>query len=190
VAIAGLVVLHFDAERIFRRLTQGEALPALVLSVIAGIVTLALVWRRRYEPARYTAALAVAAIIAGWAVAQNPVFLHGLTVRQAAAGHDTLVAVVVAVLAGAVLLFPALARAKRTISGAASRREAERPTRSCLARCRHRVSDDRPRRLGSRYRRCLLLRIHPRGVSGCAAGRRHRRRGLTPLRRHQPVRRK
>jgi len=52
---------------------------------------------------------AVAAIIAGWAVAQNPVFLHGLTVRQAAAGHDTLVAVVVAVLAGAVLLFPALA---------------------------------------------------------------------------------
>ena len=109
VAIAGLVVLHFDAERIFRRLTQGEALPALVASVIAGIATLALVWRRRYEPARYTAALAVAAIIAGWAVAQNPVFLHGLTVRQAAAGHDTLVAVVVAVLAGAVLLFPALA---------------------------------------------------------------------------------
>jgi cytochrome d ubiquinol oxidase subunit II len=109
VAIAGLVVLHFDAERIFRRLTQGEALPALVVSVAAGIATLVLVGRRRYEPARYTAALAVAATIAGWAVAQNPVFLHGLTIRQAAAGHDTLVAVVVAVLAGALLLFPSLA---------------------------------------------------------------------------------
>jgi cytochrome bd ubiquinol oxidase subunit II len=109
VAIAGLVVLHFDAERIFRRLTQGVALPALVVSVIAGVATLGLVWRRRYEPARYTAALAVAATIAGWAVAQNPVFLQGLTIRQAAAGHDTLVAVVVAILAGALVLFPSLA---------------------------------------------------------------------------------
>jgi cytochrome d ubiquinol oxidase subunit II len=109
VAVAGLVVLHFDAERIFRRLTEGVALPALVVSVIAGVATLGLVWRRRYEPARYTAALAVAATIAGWALAQNPVFLQGLTVRQAAAGHDTLVAVVVVILAGALLLFPSLA---------------------------------------------------------------------------------
>jgi cytochrome d ubiquinol oxidase subunit II len=109
VAIAGIVVLHFDAERIFRRLTEGEGLPALVVSLIAGIATLLLVWHRRYEPARYTAALAVAATIAGWAVAQNPVFLQGLTVRQAAAGRDALVAVVVATLVGALLLFPALA---------------------------------------------------------------------------------
>jgi cytochrome d ubiquinol oxidase subunit II len=109
VAIAGLVVLHFDAERIFRRLTEGVALPALVVSVIAGVATLGLVWQRRYELARYTAAVAVAATIAGWAVAQNPVFLHGLTIRQAAAGHDTLIAVVVAILAGALLLFPSLA---------------------------------------------------------------------------------
>src|SRR5438132_540721 len=81
VAIAGLIVLHFDAERIFRRLTEGAGLPALVVSLIAGIATLLLVWRRRYEPARYTAALAVSATIAGWAVAQHPVVLAGLTVR-------------------------------------------------------------------------------------------------------------
>jgi len=109
VALAALIVLHFDAERIFRRLTQGPGLPALVASVIAGIATLALVWRRRYEPARYLAAVAVAATIAGWALAQNPVFLRGLTIREAAAGHDTLVAVVVAILVGALLLFPSLA---------------------------------------------------------------------------------
>jgi len=140
VAVAGLVVLHFDAERIFRRLTQGAALPALVVSVIAGVSTLALVWRRRYEPARYTAALAVAATIAGWAVAQNPVFLKGLTIRQAAAGHDTLVAVIVAVLAGALLLFPSLALLFRlTLGGelrhgepgsAAPRGGFQRPTRA------------------------------------------------------------
>jgi cytochrome d ubiquinol oxidase subunit II len=109
VAVAGLVVLRFDAERVYHRLTHGAGLPALVVSVLAGIATLVLVWRRRYEPARYTAALAVAATIAGWALAQNPVFLRGLTVREAAAGHDALIALVVAVVAGAVILFPSLA---------------------------------------------------------------------------------
>ena len=117
VATGALIVLHFDAERIFRRLTQGVGLPALVASVIAGIATLALVWRRRYEPARYLAAVAVAATIAGWALAQNPVFLKGLTIREAAAGHDTLVAVVVAVLAGGLLLFPSLALLVRLTLG-------------------------------------------------------------------------
>ena len=109
VAIGALIVLHFDAERIFRRLTQGAGLPALIVSILAGLATLTVVWRRRYEPARYLAAVAVAATIAGWALAQNPVFLQGLTIREAAAGHDTLVAVVVAILVGALLLFPSLA---------------------------------------------------------------------------------
>src|SRR5947209_20492842 len=43
---------------------------------------------RSYEPARYLAGVAVAATIAGWALAQNPVFLHGLTIPQAAAGRS------------------------------------------------------------------------------------------------------
>jgi cytochrome d ubiquinol oxidase subunit II len=109
VAIAGLVVLRSDAHLLYRHLLHGDALAALIVSILAGAVTLDRVWRRRFETARYTAALAVAAVIAGWALAQNPVLLPGLTVRQAAAPHDTLVAVVVAVLAGAVILFPSLA---------------------------------------------------------------------------------
>jgi cytochrome bd ubiquinol oxidase subunit II len=109
VAIAGLIVLRFDAHRLFTHLTQGAGLPALVLSLLAGVTTLALIWQRRYEPARYTAALAVASTIAGWALAQQPLFLRDLTVQQAAAGHDTLVAIIVAVLAGGVILFPSLA---------------------------------------------------------------------------------
>ena len=109
VAIAGLIVLRFDAHRLFTHLTQGAGLPALVLSLLAGVTTLALIWRRRYEPARYTAALAVASTIAGWALAQQPLFLHDLTVQQAAAGHDTQVAIIVAVLAGGVIVFPSLA---------------------------------------------------------------------------------
>src|SRR5207244_1973137 len=60
---------------------------------------------------------AVAAIIAGWALAQSPVFLEGLTVRDAAAGRDSLVAVTVAVLAGAAILFPSLALLFRLVLG-------------------------------------------------------------------------
>ena len=72
---------------------------------------------RRYEPARYVAGVAVAAIVAGWAVAQEPLLLRNLTIRQAAAPHDTLVLVVVAVLAGGALLAPSLALLFRLVLG-------------------------------------------------------------------------
>jgi cytochrome bd ubiquinol oxidase subunit II len=109
IALAGLPVLRFDAEPLYHRLLEGRGLIGLIASIVAGCATLALVWWKHYEASRYTAALAVAAIIAGWALAQSPVFLEGLTVREAAAGRETLVAVVVAVVAGAVILFPSLA---------------------------------------------------------------------------------
>jgi cytochrome d ubiquinol oxidase subunit II len=108
-AAAGLGVIAADADRIFDGLTTGAGLAGLVISLIAGVATLVLVWRRQYEPARYGAAVAVAAIIAGWALAQSPVFLPGLTIEAAAAPRTTLIAVTVAVLGGAVILFPSLA---------------------------------------------------------------------------------
>jgi cytochrome bd ubiquinol oxidase subunit II len=108
-ALAGLLVLHADAHPLYRRLVAGDGLPALVVSILAGLATLALVARRRFALARYGAALAVAAIIAGWALAQQPLLLPGLTIRQAAAGHATLLALVVAILAGAAVLLPSLA---------------------------------------------------------------------------------
>jgi cytochrome d ubiquinol oxidase subunit II len=43
------------------------------------------------------------------ALAQQPDSLSDLTIQDAAAGHDTLVAVIVAVVAGAVILLPSLA---------------------------------------------------------------------------------
>src|SRR4051794_23861202 len=69
---AGLVALRSDAHRLYHELVSGRALPALVVSAVAGLVTLGLVRRRRYEPARFTAALAVAALIPGWALAPAP----------------------------------------------------------------------------------------------------------------------
>jgi len=107
-AVAGLLVVRADARALFDDLV-GDGLPALLVSGAAGVGTLALVWTRRYEAARYSAALAVAAVVAGWAVAQAPDLLPGLTVSQAAASHDVLVAVLVSVAGGAVLLAPSLA---------------------------------------------------------------------------------
>jgi cytochrome d ubiquinol oxidase subunit II len=107
-SIAGLVVLHHDAHHLYHELVAGDGLPALIASVIAGLATFALVVSERYEPARFTAAAAVAAIVAGWALAQQPIFLPGLTVEQAAAPHDVLVTTTVAVLGGAIILFPSL----------------------------------------------------------------------------------
>jgi cytochrome d ubiquinol oxidase subunit II len=109
VAVVGLIVIHSDAHFLYERLLRGSALVAVIVSALAGLTTLALVARRSFELARYSAGLAVAAVIAGWALAQRPVLLKGLTVQQAAAPHDTLVLVVVAVLAGGLILFPSLA---------------------------------------------------------------------------------
>jgi cytochrome d ubiquinol oxidase subunit II len=107
-AIVGLIVLHADAHSLYTGLLHGAALGALIVSLLAGTAALALVATRRFEPARYVAAGAVAAVVAGWAFARYPVLLPGLRVGQAAAPHDTLVAVVIAVLAGGAILFPSL----------------------------------------------------------------------------------
>src|SRR3954454_4679734 len=107
-ALAGLVVLHEDARRIFDGLTSGAGLAGVIGSAVAGVATLVFVMRDRLEAARWSAAVAVGAIIAGWALAQRPQFLAGLSVEQAAAGRNTLVAVLVCLAIGAVLLVPSL----------------------------------------------------------------------------------
>jgi len=108
VAIAGILVLNANSHPVYQSLITGRALLAVVVSALAGLATLGLVRARHYEPARYGAALAVAAIIAGWALARWPTILPGLSVSQAAAGHETLVWVVVCIVIGTVTLFPSL----------------------------------------------------------------------------------
>jgi cytochrome d ubiquinol oxidase subunit II len=109
VALAGLLVLRTDARPLYHELLDGEALAGVLVSLLAGVATLLLVWRERFEAARYSAAAAVAAVIASWAWAQSPTLLPGLSVQRAAAPHDTLVAVVIAVIAGGAILAPSLA---------------------------------------------------------------------------------
>jgi cytochrome d ubiquinol oxidase subunit II len=108
VALAGLAVVHNDARRIWDGLTGGAGLAAVVVSAVAGTVTLWLVRRGTFQLARATATVAVAAIAAGWGVAQRPVLLPGLTIDEAAAGRTTLIAVIVTSAIGAVVLVPSL----------------------------------------------------------------------------------
>jgi cytochrome d ubiquinol oxidase subunit II len=116
-AAAGLVVIHGDARTLYDGLTSGGGLVALIVSFLAGVAAIGLVWTGRFEPARYVAALTVAAVVAGWGLAQQPILLPGLTIRQAAAPYDSLVLVVVAVVAGGVILFPSLALLFRLFLG-------------------------------------------------------------------------
>jgi cytochrome d ubiquinol oxidase subunit II len=107
-ALAGLAVLHRDAHPLYRQLVAGPGLAAVIVSGAAGVAALGLLLRWRFQLSRHAAALAVAAIVAGWAIAQQPQLLPGLTVDQAAAPRDTLVAVVVAVAGGGVIVLPSL----------------------------------------------------------------------------------
>jgi len=107
-ALGGLVVVRSDARLLFEELTTGGGLAMVGLSAAAGLATLASVWAGRLGPARVSAALAVAAIVGGWSVAQHPRLLPGLTIGQAAAGRATLTALVLAVAVGAIVLVPSL----------------------------------------------------------------------------------
>ncbi|MGY6658898.1 cytochrome d ubiquinol oxidase subunit II [Amycolatopsis sp. TRM77291] len=108
VGLAGIAVLRSDAPLLFDGLT-GRGLPAVALSVIAGLAALGLLHTRRYIAARIASALAVAAILIGWAAGQYPyLLLPSLTVDQAATGRPTLLALLIALSAGTVLLLPAL----------------------------------------------------------------------------------
>jgi cytochrome bd ubiquinol oxidase subunit II len=117
IALGGLAVLHADVPSLYHGLVSGDGLVALVASILAGVAALALVWVGHYEPAHYSAAAAVAAIIAGWALAQRPTFLPGLTIQQAAAPDDTLIAIVIAIVVGAAILFPSLGLLFRLVLG-------------------------------------------------------------------------
>jgi cytochrome d ubiquinol oxidase subunit II len=107
-AIAGLLVVRDDARQLYNGLTEEAGLVAVLVSGLAGVATLALVVRRRYEPARFSAAVAVAAIVAGWPLSQSPDFLPGLTLDEAAASDSVLVALLVTVAIGALVLIPSL----------------------------------------------------------------------------------
>jgi cytochrome d ubiquinol oxidase subunit II len=108
VAAVGVVVLHADAHRLFGHLT-GRALPLLLLSGVGGVGTLVLVRARRFTLARLSAALAVVAVIWGWAAGQYPYLIVGrLTIAGGAGARATLEALLGCSILGLLVVGPAL----------------------------------------------------------------------------------
>jgi cytochrome d ubiquinol oxidase subunit II len=110
VALGGIAVLNADAPRLFDQLT-GRALPLMLLSGAGGVLTLnLLVTRRRYGMARLAAAVAVVAMLWGWAAGQYPFLIADrLTLSEGQGARATLQALLATTLAGAVVIGPSLA---------------------------------------------------------------------------------
>jgi cytochrome d ubiquinol oxidase subunit II len=109
VALGGIVVLRADAPVLFHGLTH-RALPLVVVSALAGVASLVLLGARRFRLVRLTAALAVTAVLWGWALAQYPAMLvPGFDYTAAAADPAVLRSVLVVSAIGAAILLPSLA---------------------------------------------------------------------------------
>jgi cytochrome d ubiquinol oxidase subunit II len=107
-AAAGLVLLRRDARFVFDGLT-GDGLPLVLVSAACGVAVLLLLRRRARRGARVLAVGAVAAVIAGWGVAQSPYLLpQKLTVAGAAAPSTTLTAVLIVFGVAVVLVLPSI----------------------------------------------------------------------------------
>ncbi|MBK5110161.1 MAG: cytochrome d ubiquinol oxidase subunit II [Thermoleophilia bacterium] len=108
VGVVGIAVLNEDAGRVYDGLTSGAGLVAVLISAAAGLLTMASLAARRFNIARFSAAAAVAAVIAGWGLAQEPEMLPGLTIESAAASDNVIIGLLVSVAIGLLILIPSL----------------------------------------------------------------------------------
>ncbi|RYP87759.1 cytochrome d ubiquinol oxidase subunit II [Nocardioides guangzhouensis] len=107
VLVVGAFVVRDDASYLWDGLTS-RALPVVAAGTLCGLAALVLLVMRAARGARLLAALAVAAVVVGWGVAQWDYLLPtSLTVSAAAAPSGTLTALVVVVVLAAVLVVPA-----------------------------------------------------------------------------------
>ncbi len=108
IALAGVFPLRADAPTLADELA-GRAAVVVVVSAIAGAVSVELVRRGGYRRARWFAAVAVASIVAGWGIGQYPwVLVDHVTIADAAGGRATLIGLLVATGVAAVLVVPAM----------------------------------------------------------------------------------
>lgn len=108
IALAG-IPLVLDAGGPLRDGLLGRALPLILVSAAAGMASMWLLATRRVRPARITAAVAVASVVAGWGVAQYPWILVGeTTIAEGAGARATLIGLLVTTGLAAVIVVPAL----------------------------------------------------------------------------------
>ncbi len=108
VVLAALLPIRHDARTLSDGLL-GRGAVFVVLSAVAGVVTLSLLFTRRLAPARFTAVVAVGSVVLGWGVAQYPwLLVDQLRIADAAGARATLIGLLIVVGLAAVLVLPAL----------------------------------------------------------------------------------
>lgn len=113
-----MAVLHSTAKPLYTELTTGRGLALVVISVLAGVTVLALLLRGVAWPVRPLAALAVAAVVWGWAISQYPYILPPrLTIADTAAPRAALVSMLVVVGIIVILVAPSFALLFRLAAG-------------------------------------------------------------------------
>lgn len=106
--LAALFPLRADAPTLYAGLT-GRAAPLIAVSVLTGLGTLGLLWRRRFAVARFTAVAAVASVVLGWGLGQYPwLLVDEVRIQEAAGAPATLIGLLVAVGLAGVVVVPAL----------------------------------------------------------------------------------
>ncbi|MEM7142258.1 MAG: cytochrome d ubiquinol oxidase subunit II [Actinomycetota bacterium] len=109
IAIAGIPVLIADAETLVDGLL-GRGLPFVVASAVAGLTTLALLARSELRWARVSAAIAVAAVVAGWGAGQYPwILVDHVTLDEGAGATAALIGTAIASGVALIIVVPALA---------------------------------------------------------------------------------
>jgi cytochrome d ubiquinol oxidase subunit II len=111
-SLAVLAELHSSNRLLYDRLT-GRSLALVIVAALCGVITVVLLSARRLRlvEMRLVAALGVAAVIAGWGVAQYPVLLlhTNVTLTNAGAPQSTLTALFAVFILAVVLLGPSFA---------------------------------------------------------------------------------
>ncbi|HEV2639782.1 MAG TPA: cytochrome d ubiquinol oxidase subunit II [Actinocrinis sp.] len=109
VALAMLPFFYRDAPVVAARFTD-RSIPFAALSALCGFGSLYVIWAKKYVLARATAAVAVAGVLVGWAVAQYPDLMTGVhTAQQAAAAPSSLDTMLVAMCCGMAVILPSFA---------------------------------------------------------------------------------
>jgi cytochrome d ubiquinol oxidase subunit II len=108
-AVGGIFVIREDAPDLYDGLTSGLGLAAVIVSVLAGLGTAALLGRGDFGRARFASAAAAGSVIVGLGLAQQPYLLPGeLSIDQAAAADSTLIPLLGCLVLAVIILAPSL----------------------------------------------------------------------------------
>lgn len=107
-AVAGLFVVRAYAPHLWQGLL-GYAAPVVGLSMLGGFLSLIAMWRRQYLLAAAGVFFAEIAVVLAWGISQYPYLIPtSMTIADAAAPANVLIAMIVCALGGMALLTPAL----------------------------------------------------------------------------------